>query len=136
MKCQKNKFDLKIGNYIRTTSGKIRKIISLYDTGDVFVETHSCIKQENIVSSSNNIIDLVEIGDYVNGYKVIKIFINKFNNKKVLISLQREEEYEYSDDLSDYMCDESIHIYLENIKYIVTKEKFENIIYKVGDNLD
>lgn len=120
MKCQKNRLDLKVGNYIRTTSGKIQKIISLYDTGDVFTNTHSCIKQENIILSSNNIIDLVKVGDYVNG---IPVFIDE----------------------EGYLCQTRVNaddeVYYEtlkvkNIKSIVTKEQFEKISYEVGDNFD
>lgn len=81
---------------------------------------------------SFDVIDLIESGDYVNGYKVIKIFENQLNKNKLLICLQREEDYEYSDELSDYMCDESIHIYNKDIKSIVTHEQFENMKYEIG----
>lgn len=123
MKCQKNKFDLKIGNYIRTTSGKIRKIISLYDTGDVFVETHSCIKQENIISSSNNIIDLIEIGDFIE-YKQSNMYWN--------IPTRVTGRYNRQQELTEFMVGE---IPLKNVEItsIVTREQFEKMSYVVGD---
>lgn len=123
MKCQKNKFDLKIGNYIRTTSGKIRKIISLYDTGDVFVETHSCIKQENIISSSNNIIDLIEIGDFIE-YKQSNMYWN--------IPTRVTGRYNRQQELTELMVGE---IPLKNVEItsIVTREQFEKMSYVVGD---
>lgn len=123
MKCQKNKFDLKIGNYIRTTSGKIRKIISLYDTGDVFVETHSCIKQENIISSSNNIIDLIEIGDFIE-YKQSNMYWN--------IPTRVTGRYNRQQELTELMVGE---IPLKNVEItsIVTRELFEKMSYVIGD---
>ncbi len=123
MKCQKNKFDLKIGNYIRTTSGKIRKIISLYDTGDVFVETHSCIKQENIISSSNNIIDLIEIRDFIE-YKQSNMYWN--------IPTRVTGRYNRQQELTELMVGE---IPLKNVEItsIVTREQFEKMSYVVGD---
>lgn len=123
MKCQKNKFDLKIGNYIRTTSGKIRKIISLYDTGDVFVETHSCIKQENIISSSNNIIDLIEIRDFIE-YKQSNMYWN--------IPTRVTGRYNRQQELTEFMVGE---IPLKNVEItsIVTREQFEKMSYVVGD---
>lgn len=123
MKCQKNKFDLKIGNYIRTTSGKIRKIISLYDTGDVFVETHSCIKQENIISSSNNIIDLIEIRDFIK-YKQSNMYWN--------IPTRVTGRYNRQQELTELMVGE---IPLKNVEItsIVTREQFEKMSYVVGD---
>ena len=60
--------------------------------------------------SSPNIIDLIEIGDYVNGEKVT----DKFDYLLVF-------------DNADYYKDEN------EIKSIVTKEAFENMEYKVGD---
>lgn len=47
--------------------------------------------KSHIIKASYNIIDLIEVGDYVNGYKIIKIFQNHFNGQKVLISLQRDD---------------------------------------------
>lgn len=81
----------------------------------------------------DNPIDLIEVGDYVNGYKVVRIFTNVFNNKKVLIcsQKQKEEDFDYSDDISDYMSNEFIHIYNEDIKSIVTKEQFASVKYEV-----
>ena len=84
-----------------------------------------------VVKASHNIIDLIEVGDYVNGFKIIRRFVNIHNGKKLLIALEKEEGYEYSNNLNDYMGDDSIHIYNEYIKTIVTKEQFESMQYEV-----
>ena len=120
--------------YVRSKNGKIRKIISLsFDKAwkSVFVDTHTWLKAENIAKASHNIIDLIEVGDYVNGHRIVKIFSNKFNGKKLLIALDREEDYKYSDKLEDYMGEDSIHIFEEDIKTILTKEQFEKRCYKI-----
>jgi len=64
-----------------------------------------------IVKSSPNIIDLIEVGDYVNGDRVDAI-----GNKYVIF----------------YDGDGDIETFEEDIKSIVTKEQFEAMEYKVG----
>ena len=111
--------------YIRDTrDGKIYKLT------DIGLKLRPQKTTYDFEKASHNIIDLIEIGDYVNGYKIVKIFC--YNGKKLLIALIREED-EYSDKLEDYMCDDSIHIFEENIKTILTHEQFENNCYKIGE---
>lgn len=64
-----------------------------------------------VLKSSLNIIDLIEVGDYVNGHKITNIAMQK----KFL-----------------YTEDEQIIISPENIKSIVTKEQFEEMEFKVN----
>lgn len=73
---------------------------------------------------SYNIIDLIEVGDYVNGKKVIKIVgKNIFGNKNVICS---------DDDLLKITDRVMRYIYTnDGIKSIVTKEQFESMEYKV-----
>lgn len=79
---------------------------------------------EDVKKASHNIIDLIEVGDYVNGSRVIK------TNCKL----------EYIDDDSDTGVNEVYDglelengwIYFEHeINSIVTKEQFESMSYKV-----
>ena len=65
------------------------------------------------IKSSPNIIDLIEVGDYVNGEKINEIS----ESGKVLFYL-------------DY--DKIRSIENGSIKSIITKEQFESIKYKVG----
>ena len=69
---------------------------------------------EEIVKVSHNLIDLIEVGDYVNGGQV------------------REKTKDYI----RISGGNFIFEYLENekdIKSIVTKEQFESMSYKVGE---
>ena len=85
-----------------------------------------------VVKASHNIIDLIQVGDYLNGFKVSKIerydtkTIIKIGNSTFNV-LEGEEIYTPSyDNNNDYEK-------LEKLKSIVTKEQFENISYKVGE---
>lgn len=112
---------MKVGDYIRTKDYlgtqlicKIEKIFDEYciDTDKEYWDT------EHIIKSSPNIIDLIEVGDYVNGQLVTSA-----------------EEVVKNDDR--YIGFGNYDYYLsknEEIKLIVTKEQFEAIQYKIGGN--
>lgn len=66
--------EIEVGEYIRTDSGEIFKVIDI-EKGSVQIKSDvrewigiCCIK-----THSKNIIDLVEVGDYVNGKLIHKI---------------------------------------------------------------
>lgn len=85
---------IEVGMYARTDRGKIGKFHK--ETGEYYELEYprnvcDLIFKNRVIKASYNIIDLIEVGDYVNGYKIIKKFVNKINNKKLLISLQREQ---------------------------------------------
>lgn len=82
--------------------------------------------KSHIVKASNNIIDLIEVGDYVNGYKISAIYdddseVNEYNlkHKKCLGKNIYDEDYQ------EYL------IYEEDIETIVTSQQFESMQYKV-----
>lgn len=64
----------------------------------------------------DNLIDLIEVGDYVNGYKVL--FIDAFFNKGKNVKCINNEE-------------ERVCFYEEDIKDIITKEQFNACKYVV-----
>ena len=71
--------------------------------------------KRHIVKTSHNIIDLIEVGDYVNGYyveDVLKTFVN------VAVG-------------SNYF--QSPTIYEKDIKSIVTKEMYQKMEYRIGE---
>jgi len=110
--------ELRVNDYVRTKDGTIEKYSG---TNDSEIENFTL---NEIVKSSPNIIDLIEVGDYVNGYRVDYIEnINKNNN----FILQRIFCEEYEKDLYSKSFKPS------DIKSIVTKEQFESMKYKVGD---
>ena len=127
--------EIKIGNFIRTKTGKIYKIdkidkcpickekeyINIEIKGDLHFE--NTYHKKDIVKNSQNIIDLVEEGDYVNGYKVIDVLENLETGE-----LHLEMPMDYTNkELGD--CT----IYNKDIKDVVTKEQFNHIKYIVGD---
>ncbi len=112
---------MKVGDYVRTkTKGIFKLDDSLYynedfkeywfkaptDVGDYKTTERSVIK------SSSNIIDLIEVGDYVNGEKVCAIGENSGDV--------------YIRDLQEF-------ILANEIKSIVTKENFESMEYRIGE---
>ena len=121
---------MKIGDYVRTEYG-IAKYISdkvtkygMYYVVDKDIMTcnvegwENCLSGSNeIIKSSPNIIDLIEVGDYVNGHKVIYTAGEK--HKLVYV------EYVNMSEL--------LEVKSYQIKSIVTKEQFESMEYKIGD---
>lgn len=115
------------GMYIRYTRGvingyvppRIAKIIDCSDKDLVKIDNGQIILRNDILKASKNIIDLIQTGDYVNGYKVVDI-VKGF---KVLI-----------DKLELNTCDGNYYLkqFIDNqIKSIVTKEQFESMAYEV-----
>ena len=128
---------MKTGDYVRTTREEITKIVNIkningidvlvFDKNVVFIyddETKEIIKDHytnelpllnyiniNKLKISSNIIDLIEVGDYVNGKKVILNCLQDGGN--III-------------LEDGFC-----INNNEIKSIVTKEQFERMEYKL-----
>ena len=121
--------ELKVGNYIRTKDKKgvqyIRKIIDLpKDTryGSIVVDKdiHNVkwVSKKNVLKVSENIIDLIEPGDYVNGRKVDKIaFVDGDYYIKTKVS--NTGNYDY---LPEHLIED-----------IVTKEQFESMKYVVEE---
>lgn len=116
--------EIKVNDYVRTKKGikKIYKIDSnktkwkyLFklkeQDGDGCIDL-GFLCDEEIIKSSPRIIDLIEVGDYVNGREID--FISK------------EGVY------SDYNNAEYYYFEKEDIKSIVTKEMFEQMEYKVN----
>ena len=133
---------LEVGMYVRTENGIIEKINQIYDRhatdntvvwlngyGDgrsVFVDDFEEVKYQSINARgfikkepSNNIIDLIEVGDYVNGYKVYEV-----KEECVMIGFKCTILDE------DYVTQT---VYKNEIKSIVTKEQFKQMQYKVGE---
>ena len=113
--------EVKVGDYIRTIDG-IKRIVKI-NTGfdktyygqyilDKPYKGSYSIAEKNILKHSTNLIDLIEVGDYVNGYPVIDVY-------------------------EDHICvidfGMSEDIYESDINLIVTKEQFESVQYKVGE---
>lgn len=96
----------------------INRIAEIFDN-TILTENDGSMYQgeyskEEIIKSSPNIIDILEVGDYVNGLKAIQMY-------------SPEGKYTLWIKLSDNtFIDNS-----EEIKSIATKEQFKNIEYEV-----
>lgn len=115
---------IEVGEYVRTEKGKIGKVIrmrkydnSRYDRPHYLIEWNNgkiyFMSQVKNFKHSKNIIDLIEVGDFVNGYKVDSI-----ENRKLVIG-------------NTTQVVEQILENNEDIKTIVTKEQFNSVMYKV-----
>ena len=129
---------LAVGIYVRTKNGNIRKIVELTNTKfidepDYYVDKvlidieqneredtiymEKWLFNEDIVKASHNIIDLIEVGDYVNGYPVYETIEYPDNTRAIVIA----------DDNKSIIWEESS----QYIKSILTKEQFESMSYEV-----
>ena len=134
---------IEVGDYIRTYDGIIGKVLEYEDVVEdgVYIDTTflndsadetNFVEYEDIAKHSLNIIDLIEKGDYVNGFLID--YINLDYKVPFLRSERpcREATTWYKDLIEkgkDYnMC---LHFKQEDIKSIVTKEQFRNVEYEV-----
>ena len=98
--------------YVRTINGKIWII-----TSQKAISGH----RKDIIKASHNIIDLIEVGDYVKYNNQTSFYkVCDFLNEKVIV---------YGKSFGDWVYINSDDV---DIKSIVTKEKFSQMEYKVG----
>ena len=122
---------LELNEYVRTKDGIIAKVIGVQSGGiekyyfdkkiiDNFKELTQIGTENVVLKHSFNIIDLIEEGDYVNGYKVLDI---DFKNEMICLLMPFDEE------------NKSKYNIVWNTKYfiksIVTKEQFKAREYEV-----
>lgn len=121
--------EIKVGDFIRTTDGYIRKIDNINTDKNIITrrgkyildmsyKNSQSVAESKIVKHSQNIIDIIECGDYVNGSKVIDI-------------AQASVRAVYTEDATQKMA--LIPKINEDIKSVVTKEQFNQMKYIVGD---
>lgn len=112
---------LKIGEYIRTKAGQIDKVINNQYYMSAYIECENdFIWRNSILKHSKNTIDLIEIGDYVNGYRVLEKTKIKNNEMQICI-------------LKDNNCSNWRTVNDKTLKSIVTKEQFASMEYKVKE---
>ena len=116
---------MQVGDYVRTKSGYLRKIIAIYN-GYVEVDdkcfnsyANAQIENDNIKKSSPNIIDLIEVGDVIE-YRIDNVPLETKGYLKGITDITDEEM------INEIKKDKNYHI-----KSIVTKEQFESIKYEV-----
>lgn len=111
--------EIEVGEYVRTDKGYITKMSS-EEFIKIMLENKSVFGKA--LKHSKNIIDLIEVGDYVNGYKVISVDYDVMDAKTECIELDLNNNYQYN------------FISANQIKTIITHEQFESIEYKVEED--
>ena len=66
---------IEVNEYVRTKNGVIDKVDALYGMieNTVHLENQKWFDIKNIVNHSKQPIDLIEVGDYVNGIRILDI---------------------------------------------------------------
>jgi len=106
--------EIEVGEYVRTFNGLIGKVVQLTDSGNYTIRIYNgaeYVVRAVIAKHSKNIIDLIEVGDYVNGKRIHKI--------------DKGENYCY---LYYGNCKTFVNY---QIKTILTKEMYESNCYTV-----
>lgn len=121
---------LEVGMYVKTKDGIIDKVIIDYNghcaNPNCKYKHISCAKnyydEDDIKKASFNIIDLIEVGDYVNGKKIVDV--------GCLINGPRK-----GTKAIDYYITPSAVSYLENedIKSVITHEQIEQMEYRIRE---
>ena len=118
---------LEVGMYVRKVNGNIEKITGVQDVKYTTriqryfscSEPEDCfLTEDDITKTSHNLIDLIEVGDYVNGKKVVYVWKFKSGNNLSLEGVLDINNVEYA-------------IHNDDIKSILTKEQYEANCYKV-----
>lgn len=119
---------LEVGMYVRykpllsskyVKINKIKEIEEKENCLHIWLEDEDLITEKYLIKASYNIIDILEVGDYVNGYKITEIIEKP---RKCL-------KTEYKINLSYvFFC-----FYEKDIKSVITHEQMEQIAYKVEE---
>lgn len=135
---------IEVGEYIRTTKGKIEKVKTIHNTRFTDHSKMAYIKKykemapesrilynghiliRDIVKHSKNIIDLIEVGDIVKVY--VFADISDDDSEAVETYYRIESKYEITE------LKESVKMNYSKILSILTHEMYEQNCYKVGEN--
>ena len=104
---------IEVGEYVRSKIGSIGKVTKIEEDKFLYENRTLITWVGNVIKHSKNLIDLIEVGDYVNGERILDI-------------------------TGDYIhTNETDHnkFYLEkHIKTILTKEQYIQNCYKIDTN--
>ena len=110
--------ELNVGDYVRTKEFGINRV-KWFDNGEPILENGFTALQSSGYKSNPKIIDLIEVGDYVNDYYVEDI--TNTGEELVLHIITGSNYFQ------------SPFLYNEDIKSVLTHEQFEAMKYVVGD---
>lgn len=116
---------IEIGEYTRNKNGYIGKVENIIESDKYLKDIYYCCGtvmsssyKNEITKHSKNIIDLVEVGDYVNGYK-----ISGKEGTLLYTEIEGIDKSVYHIPISQYG---------EGIQTILTHELYKENCYKVG----
>lgn len=116
--------EIEAEEFTRTNNGLILKILEYDKVLDMYLCTDNKYKtyigKEYIVKHSKDILDLIEVGDYINGVKIDEI-IEKNENEICF-------RYNYYLDKNDVYT-----IQRKHIKSILTHEQFKQVEYRLEE---
>ena len=120
---------MNVGDYVRTNKGEIGKVTSIAKDNLGFGNMEFCNTEPfvygDIIKSSPWIIDLIEVGDYVNGNKIVHIQEEEFPNYPKRLLFAGVDENNIDDVWEVYNN--------EDIKSIVTHEQMKAMQYRVEE---
>lgn len=113
--------EIEVGEFVRTKDDGIVKLLEKEIDGSGLwcgdVDKAFWLRENNIIKHSKDIIDLIEVGDYVNGAYVHTV---DYKRKIVSINAMLEEGYAGNVDLNETL-----------IKSILTHEQYVKNAYEV-----
>lgn len=107
--------DIEVGDYARTKSG-IGRVEQIGNSLFWLEDGSSYSLSDKTINHSKNIIDLIEVGDFVNGYRVVDKYL--YAGEKPVLETERIENNVYC------LCE-------GDIREILTREKYTQNCYKV-----
>ena len=110
----RTKYGISQYKYYDTTNGKLLCIPVKDGSKGVFANI------EDILKASDNIINLIEVGDYVNGERVIGFGAFCYDDGTI--------------ERTSLTLDRTVTCLDSEIKSIVTKEMFSSMEYRLGDD--
>lgn len=114
--------DIKVGEYVRTYNGLIGQVVQITNSNNYAIRIYNgaeYVVRAVIAKHSCNIIDLIEVGDIVNGYRILNIVDLDNSNKKVFTICKSDFK-----DICKVWSE-------EDIETILTKEQYNTNCYKV-----
>lgn len=133
---------LEVGMYAYSKHSRdygIGKIVNIHTNGFANQEVEIQYKDVKLSTSyddviaSHELIDLIDLGDYVNGYKVLEICTGNFELNNPLNVKALKLEF-IKEDINPNIPFFKRYNFITNseIKSIITKEQFESVKYEVN----
>ena len=130
------KLEVRENRYVRNCYGRIAKIEYIegdaaycdnwryqsYEDHITFINLDDEDDIDEILKTSYNITDILEIGDYVNGHEVKDI---DYAFEDIALNVKNPRIVPYIDNIKNE--------YIDNIKSVITHEQMEQMAYKVGE---